>query len=129
VRDIDFDDGILPETLVEPEAEFRESYFFNTLEEGEAGAELKYFVLVIYDISENRRRNHLVKILKSFGVRVQKSAFEAILRPSKYQKLISKISSIPDKNDSIRVYKIRGDGAVTIFGDQFTAEEQEVIII
>jgi CRISPR-associated protein Cas2 len=118
-----------PETPIEPESESRENYFFNTLEETGAGGEQKYFVLVIYDISQNKRRSNLVKVLQSFGFRVQKSAFVAFLCPGMYQKMLKKISSIPDENDSVRVYKIRGEGAVTIFGDQFFAENEEVIII
>ena len=38
--------------------------------------ERRYIVLVIYDISENRRRARMVKCLERYGVRVQKSAFE-----------------------------------------------------
>ncbi|NMD37131.1 MAG: CRISPR-associated endonuclease Cas2, partial [Christensenellaceae bacterium] len=51
----------------------------------------KYFVLIIYDISDNKRRYQMVKALLSFGFRVQKSAFEAMLKPAKYKKLIEKI--------------------------------------
>jgi CRISPR-associated protein Cas2 len=89
----------------------------------------KYFVLVIYDISENKRRNRMVKILNSYGFRVQKSAFEALLRPSKYKKLLSDIAKIPDSCDSIRVYKILGQGTVEVFGEQFYIESEETVII
>jgi len=41
--------------------------------------ELKYRVLIIYDITEDKPRIKLSKLLSSYGVRVQKSAFEASL--------------------------------------------------
>ena len=41
--------------------------------------ERRYIVLVIYDIVDNKRRNHMVACLERYGVRVQKSAFEAFL--------------------------------------------------
>ena len=41
--------------------------------------ERRYIVLVIYDITENKRRNRMVKCLERYGVRVQRSAFEAFL--------------------------------------------------
>ena len=44
----------------------------------------KFIVLVIYDVVDNKTRNHLVKCLERYGVRVQKSAFEALLNRKQY---------------------------------------------
>lgn len=35
--------------------------------------------LVIYDITDNKKRREIVKFLSGYGVRVQRSAFEMIL--------------------------------------------------
>jgi len=106
-----------------------EDYFFNTEETVEKG--LVYYVLVIYDIEDNRKRTKLAKLLTSFGFRVQKSAFETNLIESKYKSLISKLALFAkdNSNDSIRVYKIRGTGAVTVFGKDDSAKVEDVIII
>ena len=106
-----------------------ENYFFDTEENEIKG--ITYYVLIIYDIRENRQRIKLAKLMKSFGFRVQKSAFETHLTEGKYQKLISKLALfIQDKSfDSIRVYKIRGAGAVTIFGKDDSEKVEDVIII
>jgi CRISPR-associated protein Cas2 len=88
---------------------------------------LKYYVLIIYDRTDNKRRAKLVKIMKSFGFRVQKSVFEARLADSKYKKMLAKLYPIAE--DSIRVYKIRGEGAVTVIGKNDTVEDEEVVII
>ncbi len=47
----------------------------------------------------------MVKCLESYGIRVQKSAFEALLTIKQYQKMLKQSSSIIDKEeDSLRVY-------------------------
>lgn len=109
-------------------SEFGENNFFDYFSEEEP-TEKKYFILVIYDISENKRRNRMVKLLNSYGFRVQKSAFEALLRPNKYKKLLSQIAKIPDSCDSVRVYKTLGQGTVEVFGEQFYIEDEEIVII
>lgn len=89
----------------------------------------KFFVLVIYDISDNKRRNKMVKVLSSYGYRVQKSAFEALLRPNKYEKLINELHDIPSKTDSVRIYKIQGRGSAVQIGEQYSIEDEETVII
>lgn len=41
----------------------------------------RYIVLIIYDITDNKRRLSMVRCLEQFAVRVQKSAFEGFLTP------------------------------------------------
>lgn len=105
-----------------------EDYFFNTFEDATSNSN-KFFVLIIYDISETKRRNKIFKILNSYGFRVQRSAFEATLSPSKYKKLIKDIKHIPSNTDSVRVYKIQGKGSVVQFGEETYIEDEDVIII
>lgn len=104
-----------------------EQTFFDIMEDS-INDEKKFFVLIIYDISDNKRRKKMVKLLESYGVRVQKSCFEAILRPKKYEKLLSSIKKIPNNTDSVRVYKIQGKSSVETFGIPFALEEEEVLI-
>ena len=52
-----------------------------------AADERRYIVLVIYDIVDNKRRNRMVKCVERYGIRVQKSAFEAFLSKKKYEPL------------------------------------------
>ncbi|MDR1733813.1 MAG: CRISPR-associated endonuclease Cas2 [Oscillospiraceae bacterium] len=113
------------------EDEFRPDYFFSTFEETLPGAESKYFVLVIYDITNNKRRRKLAKHMESYGFRVQKSAFEAILAKSKYNKLLRELPRFAktDESDSIRIYKIRGEGDVTVIGEAVKNCVDDVIII
>ena len=54
----------------------REDYFFNIDEKTTSD---NVFVLIIYDIVDNKKRIKLSKMLLGYGFRIQKSAFEAII--------------------------------------------------
>lgn len=104
-----------------------DNYFFDTFEE--KVNESKVYVLVIYDIIDNKKRLKLVKYLNSFGFRVQKSCYEAKLSQRAYDKLMSGIGKYADAEDSIRIYKIIGSGQVTVYGKQQEIDDEEIIII
>lgn len=106
----------------------RENYFFDIDEK--AGGN-KVFVLIIYDITDNRKRIKFAKFLQGYGFRVQKSAFEAVITKKKYGELLKAIPSfIAEKeNDSIKVYKIIGKGQVTSFGKTDENTVEDVIVI
>ncbi len=76
----------------------------------------KVFALVIYDISDNKKRNKLTKILLGYGFRVQKSAFETIIDAKRYNKLLKEIEPFGSEEDSVRIYKIAGERQVKSFG-------------
>ena len=104
-----------------------ENYFWNT---EETQSVKKLYVLIIYDIVDNKKRLAFAKKLNGYGFRVQKPAFEAMITESLYRKLIDEISRMIDKElDSVRVYKIRGSGEVNLFGVSPAIADEEVIII
>lgn len=104
----------------------QENYFFDS--ENETKKDL-VFVLVIYDIVDNKKRVRLSKYLEGFGNRIQKSAFEARISRKSYEKLIREIPAFVTEEDSVRVYKIIGNGQVTSWGMKQDMEEEEIILI
>ncbi|HOP99361.1 MAG TPA: CRISPR-associated endonuclease Cas2 [Acetivibrio clariflavus] len=63
-------------------------------------------IVVIYDIVDDKRRRKMVKCLESYGIRVQKSAFECYVDENMYRKLLKKMERIIDeKEDLLRVYR------------------------
>ncbi|MDY5497366.1 MAG: CRISPR-associated endonuclease Cas2 [Anaerobutyricum sp.] len=103
-----------------------ENYFWNT----EESYGKKNFILVIYDIVDNKRRVRFAKKMEGYGFRVQKSAFEALLPESIYQKLIKEIPGYIDaKEDSVRIYRMTGYGEVKMFGQNVTLSSEDVIVI
>lgn len=82
-----------------------------------AKGERRYIVLIIYDIVDNKKRTKMVKCLERFGMRVQKSAFEAFLTKKKYESLIRRASKIIDKEvDSLRIYLLADHTSVRSWG-------------
>lgn len=108
------------------EITMNEEYYFQIAEEIEDD---RVFVLVIYDVIDNKRRTKFAKLLSGYGFRVQKSAFEATLSKKKLNKLMEEIPNHIDLEDSVRVYKIRGKGQVTTWGTDVDTQEEDIILI
>lgn len=104
-----------------------EDYFFSTMEEN--SHEKKAYVLIIYDIVQNAKRVRFAKFLQGYGFRVQKSAFEAMISLTLYRKLMREIRAFISEEDSIRIYKIIGQGQVTVLGKNDQIENNDCIIV
>lgn len=104
-----------------------ENYFWNTEEKSTSR---KLFVLVIYDIVNNKRRNKFAKEMSGYGFRVQKSAFEALIDENLFRKLQTEIPKLIDeREDSVRIYRMTGYGEVNLFGVNSKIEPEEVMIV
>lgn len=66
-------------------------------------------IIIVYDISNDKHRNKLVKLLESFGTRIQKSVFECFLNNLKYKELLNLIEKLKydEKNDSIILIELK----------------------
>lgn len=104
----------------------KENYFFDIPDSVEND---KVYVLVIYDIVENKKRVKLSKLLQGYGFRIQKSAFEAVITKKKYKKLLKELMPFGNADDSIRVYKIIGKGQITNIGKSMETEQEDIILI
>ncbi len=89
----------------------------------------KVFVLIIYDIIDNKKRQKLSKFLLGYGFRIQKSAFEAVITKKKYNELLQHLPAYAGTEDSIRVYKMTGRGQAVTFGKKSGEETEDLIII
>ncbi|MBW4575148.1 MAG: CRISPR-associated endonuclease Cas2 [Aphanothece sp. CMT-3BRIN-NPC111] len=84
------------------------------------------YVVVSYDISEDKRRTKIHSILKSYGQWVQLSIFECNLTDTQYAKLRSRLSKqIKPDRDSIRFYFLCGccQGKVERIGGEKPRDE------
>ena len=89
-----------------------------------------YVVLIIYDITDNRRRSRMVKCLEGYGIRVQKSAFEAYLTKRKCEEMAGKAAQfIQDNTDSLRIYLLANRRLVRSWGAKVPIIEQDSIIV
>lgn len=88
--------------------------------------ELSYY---IHLIAMDEKRNRLAKYLQSYGFRIQKSAFEALMSEKKYSKMLNGLASYACEEDSIRVYKITSNSQISIFGKKDMICRDDVIVI
>lgn len=66
----------------------------------------KSFIVVAYDISDDRRRARLHLKLKKFGLAVQYSVFECLLTPDQFKEMQKVVKPYikPKQGDRIRYY-------------------------
>ena len=104
-----------------------ENYFWNTEEQQSTK---KIFVLVIYDIVSNKRRNHFAQLLSGYAMRIHKYSYEALVDKKLLEKLEREIpKAINPEEDSVRIYRMTGYGEVILFGQNQKLENEEVVIL
>lgn len=67
------------------------------------------FVVVVYDIRNDRTRRHVARVLEAYGRRVQRSVFECDLTRSQGAALKQKLDAVVEtlaETDSIRCYSL-----------------------
>lgn len=63
------------------------------------------FYLICYDIVNDRRRTNVARLLERYGLRVQKSVFEAVLDDKQYESLLQRLPKyLNNKEDQLRFY-------------------------
>jgi CRISPR-associated protein Cas2 len=67
----------------------------------------KIFCVIAYDVSDDKCRSKVVKILERYGVRVNFSVFECMLTPLQLKTIKSSIMPLLDvRSDSVVYYTI-----------------------
>lgn len=79
------------------------------------------FVVVSYDISNDRRRTKVMKKLKNFGNHVQESVFECELEQGAYHAMRAGLEKlIASREDNVRFYFLDEDAVarIEVIGDK-----------
>ncbi len=90
------------------------------------------FVVVAYDIVDDRKRTQVAKLMKQYGVRVQKSVFECILDDRRYLRMKEQIEKLIDwDEDGVRYYTLCMGCVKNIetSGVGIVLDEEELIIV
>lgn len=73
------------------------------------------FIVIAYDVVEDRRRNRVFKALKNHGRHVQYSVFECDLRLQDFRRLREKLARLIDlSEDNLRFYFLDQDAVAKI---------------
>lgn len=70
---------------------------------------MKQFIVVSYDISDDKRRLRVMKTLKNFGTHVQYSVFECRLKAAQIAALQERLRPHIGQGDSVRFYYLSAD--------------------
>ncbi len=90
---------------------------------GASPAENKFYVLVMFDVSNRKKYTLLLKHLKRYSYRIQNSVFEAHLRMADFKELVAGIERLMrskryfDEADRVRIYRISSGCEAVIFGE------------
>ncbi|GIW89758.1 MAG: CRISPR-associated endoribonuclease Cas2 1 [Pirellulaceae bacterium] len=76
----------------------------------------KRFLVISYDIVDDRRRLKVAKTLLDFGAqRVQRSVFECYITPANQEKLRQRLQRLIDEQeDSVRFYRLCDECLTTV---------------
>ena len=92
----------------------------------------KQFVVVAYDIPDDRRRERLHKALLSYGTPVQYSVFECLLDAKELGRMKKAVrSAIKPRLDHVRYYYLCGacQGRVETTAGQETVKEEGALVV
>ena len=102
---------------------------------GASPSEHRYYVMVLFDISDPKKYRLLMKVLKRYGMRIQKSVFEAQLRLAQIRELSASLENLMaserfyNPDDNIRIYRISGACTATVLGSYSSELMEENIFI
>lgn len=92
-------------------------------------AHKKYRILVIYDISDNKKRTAMVRCLEQYCIRVQKSAFEGYVTRRQYDLLSDEARMLIDcQCDSLRMYLFFDETPIVSYGRQHAFMANTIIL-
>ena len=88
--------------------------------------------VICYDVSDDRRRRRLERVLRDFAHRVQYSVFEGEMDEARFQKMRRRAErQIDPQQDSLRYYRLCKScrSAVEVYGLGPLPQEPESIIV
>ncbi|MCC6957563.1 MAG: CRISPR-associated endonuclease Cas2 [Anaerolineales bacterium] len=90
------------------------------------------FVVVVYDISNDRRRTRLHERLKDFGTPVQYSVFECIIDQKSFVRMKAMVRrTVKSKQDHVRYYILceRCRDKIVVIGRTEVTREKGLLVV
>ncbi len=99
---------------------------------GRAARNRRHWVVVSYDIPDDKRRTQVMKTLEGYGRRAQYSVFECELRPADVTRLQTRLREIiHEEQDDVRFYPLCDTclRKVTTLGKAVLHRRQDFVIV
>lgn len=94
--------------------------------------EAKTFVVVVYDIRDDRTRTRVCNALKNYGSRIQLSVFECNLSHKQYEKMKEEVKRLLDiEEDLVRFYRLCKEcvSRCELLGEGKFTEEVDIFLV
>lgn len=80
-----------------------------------------------YDVSSDKRRRKVARLLEDVATQVQKSVFETRMTEARASAIAQRLAALLGEGDSLRVYVIGHDGErrTRVYGDAAPIESNE----
>lgn len=92
----------------------------------------RQWVVVSYDIPDDKRRTKVMKIVEGYGQRAQYSVFECEISPAALRQLQERLRDVIDhSDDDVRFYGLCHDclGKVTVLGKGVLNRQQAYVVV
>jgi CRISPR-associated protein Cas2 len=80
---------------------------------------------VVYDVTDDKERRRVDRILTGFGFRVQKSVFECRLGRGDKAQLVGQLTAIGLKTGSVKLYRVYGGTQAVVVGQPSASPDDE----
>ncbi len=97
-----------------------------------AGRERRQWVVVSYDIPDDKRRTKVMKIVEGYGQRAQYSVFECEIAPVALRQLQERLRDVIDHSeDDVRFYGLCHEclGKVTVLGKGVLNRQPAYVVV
>ena len=92
----------------------------------------RHWVVVSYDIPDDKRRTKVMKIIEGYGRRAQYSVFECEVRPADLRQLRNRLRDvINEQQDDVRFYQLCEAclGKVTVLGKAVLNRQETHLVV
>lgn len=90
----------------------------------------KIFCVIAYDISDDKRRNQVVKLLDKYGVRVNFSVYECLFTAARFKQIQeTMLKRINTDEDQVVYYPICVNCYTRIIYQPMKEDEQETVLM
>jgi CRISPR-associated protein Cas2 len=85
------------------------------------------FLVIAYDISDDKRRLRMAKELERWGNRTQFSVFECDLNEREEREMLARLKEICQAGDALRIYRLCAEcvGKTTVIDGKDLATDQD----